>query len=178
MTGTLNDGRGGKGVTYAGRLRVVARGGSVKAEGNTLVVTAADEVILLFAAATDYRGFAGRQLSDPVAATARDLDKAATKSFDELRAAQKADHEKWFNRVELSLPATDNSALPTDQRLAGFAKERGGSRVGGAVLQLWPVSVDQFLAPRRLARPTCRASGPRKSRRRGMATGTSTSMSR
>ena len=123
MTGTLNDGRGGKGVTYAGRLRVVARGGSVKAEGNKLVVAAADEVILLFAAATDYRGFAGRQLSDPVAATARDLDKAATKSFDELRAAQKADHEKWFNRVELSLPATGNSALPTDQRLAGFAKE-------------------------------------------------------
>ena len=151
MTGTLNDGRGGKGVTYAGRLRVVARGGSVKAEGNKLVVAAADEVILLFAAATDYRGFAGRQLSDPVAATTRDLDKAATKSFDELRAAQKADHEKWFHRVELSLPVTANSALPTDQRLAGFAKEGGGSRLGGALLQLWPVSVDQFVAAGGLA---------------------------
>ena len=123
MTGTLNDGRGGKGVTYAGRLRVVARGGLVKADGNKLVVTAEDEVVLLFAAATDYRGFAGRQLSDPVAATARDLDKAAKKSFDKLRAAQKADHEKWFDRVELSLPVTDNSTLPTDQRLTGFAKE-------------------------------------------------------
>jgi alpha-L-fucosidase 2 len=121
MTGTLDNGRGGKGITYAGRLRIVARGGSVKAEGNKLVVAAAEEVILLFAAGTDYRGFAGRQLSDPVAATARDLDKAATKSFAELRAAQKADHQKWFNRVELSLPATANSALPTDQRLAGFA---------------------------------------------------------
>jgi alpha-L-fucosidase 2 len=122
MTGTLNDGRGGKGVTYAGRLRVVAGGGSVKAEGNTLVVTATDEVILLFAAATDYRGFAGRQLSDPVAATARDLDKAAKRSWAELRASQKADHEHWFNRVDLDLPATANSALPTPQRLAGFAQ--------------------------------------------------------
>ncbi|MEI6782178.1 MAG: glycoside hydrolase N-terminal domain-containing protein, partial [Verrucomicrobiota bacterium] len=122
MTGTLNDGRGGKGITYAGRLRIVARGGSVKAEGNKLVVAAAEEAILLFAAGTDYRGFAGRQLSDPVAATARDLDKAAKKSFAELRAAQKADHEKWFNRVELDLPATANSALPTPQRLAGFAR--------------------------------------------------------
>ena len=121
MTGTLDDGRGGKGVTYAGRLRIVARGGSVKAEGNKLVVAAADEVLLLFAAATDYRGFAGRQLSDSVAATARDLDRAARKSYAELRAAQKADHGKWFNRVELSLPATANSALPTDRRLAGFA---------------------------------------------------------
>ena len=34
MTGTLNDGRGGKGVSYAARLRVLARGGSVKAERN------------------------------------------------------------------------------------------------------------------------------------------------
>ena len=67
MTGTLNDGKGGDGLTYVGRLRVV--GGKAKAEGNKLVVSADDEVILLFAAATDYRGFAGRQLSDPLAAT-------------------------------------------------------------------------------------------------------------
>jgi alpha-L-fucosidase 2 len=121
MTGTLNDGRGGKGVSYAARLRVVAQGGSVKADGNKLLVAEADEAVLLVAAATDYRGFAGRQLSDPVGATATDLDEAAKKSFDQLRMAQKADHEKWFNRVALSLPATDNSALPIDQRLAGFA---------------------------------------------------------
>ncbi len=123
MTGTLNDGRGGKGVTYAGRLRVMVRGGSVKAEGNTLVVDAAEEAILLFAAATDYRGFAGRKLSDPVAATARDLDQAAKKTFAQLRATQQADHGQWFGRVELSLSATANSALPTDQRLAGFEKD-------------------------------------------------------
>jgi alpha-L-fucosidase 2 len=122
MTGTLNDGHGGKGVSYAARLRALARGGSVKTDGNTLVVENADEVVLLLAAATDYKGFAGRRLNDPVAATQSDLDKAAKKSFDELRAAQKVDHEKWFNRVELNLPATTNSALPIDQRLAGFAK--------------------------------------------------------
>ena len=122
MTGTLDDGRGGKGVSYAARLRVRARGGSVKADGNRLVVEKADDCVLLLAAATDFQGFAGRQLSDPIAATRRDLDKAAKKSFDELRTAQKADHEKWFNRVALNLPATANSALPTTQRLAGFAQ--------------------------------------------------------
>ena len=122
MTGTLNDGHGGKGVSYAARLRVLAKGGAVKADGNRLVVDKADEVVLLFAAATDYKGFAGRQLSDPVAATLADLDQAAKKSFDELRAAQKADHEKWFNRVELHLGSTANSALPTIERLAGFAQ--------------------------------------------------------
>jgi alpha-L-fucosidase 2 len=122
MTGTLDDGHGGKGASYAARLRVWTRGGSVRADGNRLVVEKADEVVLLLAAATDFKGFAGRQLNDPIAATQADLDKAAKKSFDELRAAQQADHQKWFNRVELNLPATANSALPTTRRLAGFAQ--------------------------------------------------------
>ena len=122
MTGTLDDGHGGKGVSYAARLRVAARGGSVKAEGNTLVVENADEVVLLLAAATDFKGFAGRQLDDALAAVKSDLDRAAAKSFDELRTAQKADHEKWFKRVELNLPATVNSALPNIERLIGFAQ--------------------------------------------------------
>ncbi len=122
MTGTLNDGLGGKGVSYAARLRALTRGGLVKADGKTLVVENADEVVLLLTAATDYKGFAGRQLDDPVATTQSDLDQAAKKSFDELRRAQQADHGKWFNRVELNLPTTANSTLPTSQRLTGFAQ--------------------------------------------------------
>jgi alpha-L-fucosidase 2 len=122
MTGTLNDGRGGKGVTYAARLRVLAVGGNIVAQTNRLVVTGADEAILLVAAATDFRGFAGRQLSDPVAATRADLDRAKTKEFATLHREHVRDFSQWYNRVELDLPATTNSALPTDQRLAGFAK--------------------------------------------------------
>ena len=122
MTGSLDDGRGGRGVSYAARLRVLARGGSVKAQEGSLAVEGADEAVLLMAAATDYRGFAGRQLSDPVAATAGDLDRAAKKSFQELREAQAADHQHYFDRVELDLAATDNSRLPTIERLAGFAQ--------------------------------------------------------
>jgi len=125
MTGTLNDGRGGSGVSYAARLRAIVRGGSVKADGNKLVVEAADEAVILLAAATDYRGFAGRMLNNPAGATAGDLDAAGQKSFDELRAAQMADHEKWFDRVSLTLSVgstSPNSALPMEQRLVGFAK--------------------------------------------------------
>ena len=118
MTGHLNDGFDQDGLQVVGRLRVV--GGRVKAEDNQLVVTTDDEVLLLFAAATDYRGIAGRQLSDPLAATTADLDKAEKKTFTQLRAAQKADHEKFFNRVTLSLPITINSKLATEERLAGY----------------------------------------------------------
>ena len=122
MTGALNDGRGGTGVTYAARVRVIATGGSVKAEENRLVITSANEVVLLFAAATDYRGFAGRQLSDPAGATRADLDRAAGRGFATLRAEHLRDHRSWFDRVTLDLPATANSVLPTDLRLAGYAQ--------------------------------------------------------
>lgn len=118
MTGRLNDGFGNDGLTYAARLRVV--GGQAEPEGDGLRVTADDEVMLLIAAATDYRGIAGRQLEDPVAATVGDLDRTAGKSYSQLRAAQQADHEQLFNRMSLWLPATPNSRLPTDQRLAGY----------------------------------------------------------
>jgi alpha-L-fucosidase 2 len=124
MTGTLNDGRGGKGVSYAARLRVLAQGGSMKADGNRLGIEAADEVVLLLAAATDYRGFAGRQLTDPAKVTLSDLNIAEKKSFDELHAAQKADHKTWYNRVSLVLngeSVSPNSLLPMDKRLDGFA---------------------------------------------------------
>ncbi len=121
MTGTLNDGRGGRGVSYAARLRVLARGGSVQAEGNELAISGADEVLLLLAAATDYRGFAGRQLSDPLGATATDLEGATRRDIGTLRREHRRDYEAWFKRAALDLPATANSRLPTDQRLRGFA---------------------------------------------------------
>ena len=122
MQGTLNDGRGGPGLTYAARLRVLAPGGTVAPLGSDrLRITAADEVLIFVAAATDYRGFAGRQLTDPVAATLADLDHAAAKPYAALRSAQRADHARYYDRATLDLPATPNSALPTDRRLSAFA---------------------------------------------------------
>lgn len=125
MSGTLDDGRGGKGVTFAARVRILAKGGAVEAAGKELRVTGADEVVILQAAATDYKGFAGRQLDDPLAATSADLDKAVRKDFDALHQAQTADHRKWFGRCAVALgngKPVPNAALPTDQRLTGFSK--------------------------------------------------------
>ncbi|NQV35595.1 MAG: glycoside hydrolase family 95 protein, partial [Phycisphaeraceae bacterium] len=122
MTGTLDDGQGGQGVTYAARLRVLIQGGSIRRAADRLMVTGADTAVLLLAAATDYQGFAGRQIADPIAATTLDLDRAVTKPFNRLKIRQCTDHQTWFNRVDLDLPVTANSDLPTGKRLIGFAK--------------------------------------------------------
>jgi len=122
MTGTLDDGHGGAGVSYAARLRVVAQGGAIQREQDQLIIDQADDVYLFVTAATDFRGFAGRQLANPVAATLQDTEAALQKTPAALRATQVADHRKYFNRVDLRLPATTNSALPTIARLIGFAQ--------------------------------------------------------
>jgi alpha-L-fucosidase 2 len=127
MTGTLSDGRGGKGVSYAARLAAKAKGGSVSVDGSRLSVQGADEVLLLLVAATDYRGFAGRRLADPVAATREDLAKAAAKPYSLLLKSHIADFERYYERVQLTLgPVNPDAAFQsTPARLKAAAE---GSR--------------------------------------------------
>jgi alpha-L-fucosidase 2 len=120
MTGTLDDGFGNAGLTYAARVKVLHSGGQVVADGESLVVTDAENVVLLFAAATDYQGFAGRRCLDPISATATDLNEASGDSFASLRERHEEDHQKFFSRVQLSLPETTSSSLATDRRLANY----------------------------------------------------------
>ncbi len=122
MTGQLDNGVDGKGVKYAARIRAVNQGGTVAVIGNVLTVSNADEVILFITAATDYRGFAGRQLTDPIAATLADLNHAAKKSFKSLRQAHLADYQKYFDRVSLQLGPFDATVAgkPTPERILAF----------------------------------------------------------
>ena len=101
MTGQLDNGVDGKGVKYAARIRAVSKGGSISVQGTVLTVSNASEVTLFITAATDYRGFAGRQLTNAVAATLRDMNKVAGKSYESLLKAHIADYQKYFKRVLL-----------------------------------------------------------------------------
>ncbi|MCM3900300.1 MAG: glycoside hydrolase family 95 protein [Pyrinomonadaceae bacterium] len=124
MTGQLNNGTDGKGMKHAARLRAFNKGGEVSLDGNSLLVKNANEVVLLVTAATDYIGFAGRRTPDPVAASAVDLSKSATKTFATLVAAHVKDYQHYFNRVSLQLgPAnSDVSSKPMPARLQAFAQ--------------------------------------------------------
>ena len=106
----------GKGMSFIARLRVVAEGGQVRQAGPGIRVEGADAVTLLLAAGTDYRG------QDPVAAAGKQLEAAARKSYAALRADHVADHQRLFRRVTLDLGTSEAAALPTDERLAAFAK--------------------------------------------------------
>jgi alpha-L-fucosidase 2 len=122
MTGQLDNGVDGKGVRYAARVRVVNKGGKVLADGATLRVSGADEVVLLITAGTDYQGFAGRQTKDPQALSLQEVERAARKSFKSLRQAHLADYQPYFRRVSLKLGpgAPDLAVKPTPERIRAF----------------------------------------------------------
>ncbi len=120
MTGAMINGAGGDGVKYAARLRVVNRGGTISVADGKIILRGADEALVFVTAATDFRGFAGRNLTDPTAASADDLHASSGKSFATLRKRHVADYQKYFNRVKLELNATNGGAekLPTSARIA------------------------------------------------------------
>jgi len=119
MTGQLDNGTDGKGMKYATRVRVLNHGGKVSAQDNALVVSNADEVELLITAATDYRGFAGRQTAYPVAASLADMNHAAGESYSSLRQAHITDYQKYFERVSFGLQPlnADDALKPTPERI-------------------------------------------------------------
>ena len=123
MTGRLTNGTDGKGTRYAARLRVLHRGGEISANQKTIKIRDADEAILIVTAATSYQGFAGRNITDPVDASSKDLEKASSRSYAALLAAHAADFGRYFQRTSLTLGPADPEALqkPMPVRLKAAA---------------------------------------------------------
>lgn len=119
-------GPGGEHMKFAGRLTVRNVGGHVEAVGNTLVITGADEAVILFTAKTDYNvallNF-DRSINPSAEADAI-LNKVAAKSWKQLQEDHTTEHREMFDRVSLDLGGGAASGTPTDKRLA--AVKQGG----------------------------------------------------
>jgi alpha-L-fucosidase 2 len=107
MFGQLKNG----GVSYESQLLVLPQNGTLTKDDDKISVSKADEVILLIAAATNYRG------GDPKALIAKTLTAAQSKSYDALLSAHIAEHQRLFKQVELDLGSTAAIDFPTDERL-------------------------------------------------------------
>ncbi|HEU6449566.1 MAG TPA: glycoside hydrolase family 95 protein [Verrucomicrobiae bacterium] len=125
MSGVNADANGIKGaLKFQARVRILPKGGSaglltLMGAGN-LVVNHADSVTLLIAAATSYRNYHDTS-GQPEKITKKQIAAASRKSFNDLRAATIAAHQKLFRRVELNLGDSGEAAnLPTDERIRNF----------------------------------------------------------
>lgn len=127
-------GPGGKHMKFAGRLLVTTTGGTIRGDGDALVVDGTDEAVVLFTAATDYSldRMDFDRAKDPARESDRLLEAAAKKTWSELLRDHEAEHRGYFNRVSLDLGQSRDDSLPTDQRLA--AAQRGEPTPGLAAL--------------------------------------------
>lgn len=99
------------GVSFAGTFKVIADGGKVTPEGNTLKVSDADNVTLLWDMRTDYDNDA------PAKRAKETVEKAAARGYNALRADHIADHSALYNRMAIDLGGEMTNSLPTDTRL-------------------------------------------------------------
>jgi len=106
-------------LRYESRLKAIAEGGAMGLDWDELSVTGADAVTLLIAAATNFVSYKDCG-GDARARVDAVMSAAAPKSYNALKAAHVAEHRRLFRRVSLTLPATANSLLPTDERLKAF----------------------------------------------------------
>ena len=135
MFGAKNEERGAiaydacdaeRGIGYYAEARAVAEGGKTVRRGGVRVLKA-DIATLYFNVRTSFNGWdkhpvlEGKPYTEPCRA---ELDAAAAKGYETLKAAHIADHRALYDRVSLDLGGGEEATLPTDERL--YAHENGG----------------------------------------------------
>ncbi len=120
LAGTVTDNQ----LQYDSVLKAVPDGGTVKAEGDKLVVSNADAVIVYLSADTDYKndypkyrtGETAEELHQKVKKT---VEEAAKKGYDAVKEEHIEDYSSLFGRVELDLGQAV-SDKPTDELLKAY----------------------------------------------------------
>ena len=103
-------------IRYRVQLKALNEEGEMRTEGTFLVVDNADAVTLCIVAATNFVSY-NDVSADQIERVDDYLRKIAGKSYDDIRSAAVLDYRSFFDRVELDLPYSENSYLPTDKRM-------------------------------------------------------------
>lgn len=119
---------GRDGLDYAMMCKASSPDGTIEVIGESITVYDATEVYLYWSAATTYRvkAQAGKDAAGALsAALAEKLEKAAVKSYEELRASHIADYRSYFDRMSLTFDlggeAVSVAQKPTSQCLDAVA---------------------------------------------------------
>ncbi|WP_348823127.1 glycoside hydrolase family 95 protein [Flavobacterium aestuarii] len=120
LWGTTSDHEGVEGkVNFNALARFKVDGGSVHHTDSSIKIEKANSVVIYVAIATNFVNY--KDISGKESELAKSfLDKAFNKNFDKMKTSHVANYQKYFKRVTLDLGSTEESKLPTDQRLANF----------------------------------------------------------
>ena len=117
LTGKSADYMGVQGkLEYNARIKAVIKGGTMKVDDINLIVENADEVVLYFVAATNFVNYKDVSADEHARAESY-LKNLETKTYQNILENHLSDYKKLFDRVSLQLSKTENSFLPTNERL-------------------------------------------------------------
>lgn len=117
LTGKSADYLGVEGqLKYEARVKAVNEGGSITTEGTRLKIENADAATLYFVAATNFVNYKDVS-ADQNARVLADLSQLENQSFESVKTKAIGDYQALFKRVSLTLPETESSYLPTDERM-------------------------------------------------------------
>ncbi len=114
LFGALNDGYGGTGMRYMGRVRIQHNGGKLIKEGDALRIMGADEAVLYFSAATNFRGNPHERQSAEL------MEQALRISYDDQRESHINMFQQLFHRVSLDIAGEEAAHIPTNERIRNF----------------------------------------------------------
>lgn len=106
-------------LKYFARLKAVPEGGNMRVEEADLIIENADVVTLYLAAATNFVNYKDVS-ADQVGRVNKVINSVENKNYFEIRNNHIRNHQGLFNRVSIDLGSSENSFLPTDQRLKNF----------------------------------------------------------
>ena len=117
VTGSLPDGKGGKGLTFAAKIKVINKGGKITLHDNQIILKEADEAQILFSATTNYYDH------EPVAYVNQQIVKASKSNFSKHFKAHVKKYAAKFDRVELTIADEQSKdGIPTPERISNFYK--------------------------------------------------------
>ena len=120
LTGKSADYLGIEGkLRYEARAQIHADGGTVERDGTRIKVANSNSVTILFVAATNfinYKDVSGNEKAE----VQNYLENLDNKDYATIRKNTIEDYQSLFDRVELDLPSTSTSYLPTDERMVSI----------------------------------------------------------
>ena len=120
LTGKSADYLGIEGkLRYEARAQIHSDGGTIERDGTRIKVANSNSVTILFVAATNfinYKDVSGNEKAE----VQNYLENLDNKDYATIRKNTIEDYQSLFNRVELDLPSTSTSYLPTDERMVSI----------------------------------------------------------
>jgi alpha-L-fucosidase 2 len=120
ISGTTVDHEGVKGMLrYKGISQIKTEGGTSSANDTSISIKNATSVTIYISIATSFNNYNDVSGNENERAASY-LNKASTKSFQQIKPSHIAAYQKYFNRVKIDLGTTDAVKFPTNERLKNF----------------------------------------------------------